>query len=216
MKKVKITTGENGPYKVENIKKLENSSGVEIISENEAYLCRCGGSSNKPFCDKTHETNGFTGENKSEYMKNETIEYKGSKITIYDNRNICSHRGYCTSELPKVFKETAPWIDPNGDTVENIIKQCNRCPSGALSYALNNGSRVMGEECIETTIRLSEKHYGFHGPYDVKGDIELSGQISRKPESPIKATLCRCGHSKNKPYCSGEHFHIGFIDDQNE
>ncbi|MFH0343509.1 MAG: CDGSH iron-sulfur domain-containing protein [Chromatiales bacterium] len=33
--------------------------------------------------------------------------------------------------------------------------------------------------------------------------------------SPEHYTLCRCGGSKNKPFCDGSHYHVGFKDDEN-
>ena len=216
MNKSKIIATLNGPYKVENVPTLKNARYDALESKEEMYLCRCGGSSNKPYCDGTHKKNNFNGEQDPTHMKNETIAYRGTAITIYDNRNICSHRGYCTGELPTVFKETEPWIDPEGDTVEKIIALCDKCPSGALSYALANQDKSEGSNASDPTIRLSERHFGYHGPYDVSGPIEIEGQIKRAPELNFKTTLCRCGHSKNKPYCSGEHYTIKFIDEKND
>jgi len=216
MKKAKITAIANGPYKVVKIKKVISSTGKSICTDEEAWLCRCGDSANKPFCDGTHTKNGFSGDQNSEFKQTDTKAYVGKNITIYDNRSICAHRGYCTTELSSVFKETEPWIDPDGDTVEKIMALCNKCPSGALTFALTEQERVLGEPTDDTIVRLAEKHYGYHGPYDVKGAVKLDGQLTHQPESPIKSTLCRCGHSKNKPFCSGEHFYIKFIDDKNE
>lgn len=216
MNTTKITATENGPYKAEHITNFKNSSGFDINVDDEMWLCRCGGSSNKPFCDGTHMKNDFSGQQDPEHKKDETIAYKGKNITIYDNRSICSHRGYCTTEVPNVFKEASPWINPDGDTVEKIIALCNKCPSGALSYSLQNQERVLGVNTEETTIKLAEKHYGFHGPYDVSGEVELKGQIKRNPESNLKVALCRCGHSSNKPFCSGAHYDVEFLDDKNK
>ncbi len=215
MKIGKITATENGPYRVERVKKVVNARGDVLGTDEEMWLCRCGGSGNKPFCDGTHKTNGFSGVNPEIHMTNETVAYEGKDITIYDNRNICSHRGYCTGELPTVFKETEPWIDPDGDTADKIMALCDKCPSGALSYALKDQDRHQGH-APPPQVRLSEKHFGFHGPYDVTGHVSFEGQLNRAPESPNKMTLCRCGHSKNKPFCSGEHYNIGFIDAKND
>lgn len=212
MKKVKVVATENGPYKVVGVPALKNARYETLETSEEMYLCRCGGSSNKPYCDGTHKKNGFSGAEDTSHIKNETISYEGASITIYDNRNICSHRGYCTGELPTVFKEMEPWIDPDGDTVDKIIALCDKCPSGALSYSLNTMSKSQGPNTSATNIRLSEKHFGYHGPYDVSGPVEIEGQIKRAPELQFKTTLCRCGHSKNKPYCSGEHYNVKFID----
>ncbi|MBI9014818.1 MAG: CDGSH iron-sulfur domain-containing protein [Clostridiales bacterium] len=74
----------------------------------------------------------------------------------------------------------------------------------------------VGNPCNQYFNILIRKRFGSHGPYDVKGDLEVSGRIRHQPESPVKMTLCRCGHSINKPYCSGEHYKIKFQDDKNE
>lgn len=216
MKKAKIIVTQNGPYKIAEFSKVVNSKGAVLSKDNELYLCRCGGSGNKPFCDGTHKKNGFLGENSEAYIENKTVAYKGEKITIYDNRSVCSHRGYCTGELPTVFKETDPWINPDGDSIEKIMALCDKCPSGALSYSLPDEARGSGKNNGETVARLSEKHFGFHGPYDISGIAGISGQLKNSPELENKMTLCRCGHSKNKPYCSGEHYYIEFIDHKND
>lgn len=216
MNKSTIIATLNGPYKVVSVPTLTTASYHSLNVSEEMYLCRCGGSSNKPYCDGTHKKNNFNGEQDPSHIKNETVTYKGKSITIFDNRNICSHRGYCTGELPTVFKETEPWINPDGDTIENIIALCDKCPSGALSYALATQGKSEGPSRSDTTIRLSEKHFAYHGPYDVSGPIEIEGQIKRSPELKLKTTLCRCGHSKNKPYCSGEHYNVKFIDEKND
>jgi len=215
MKTTKITATENGPFKIVNASKIENAKGTLLSQEEELWLCRCGGSKNKPFCDGTHNTNGFTGHSEAHEVS-KTVEYKGKHIIIYDNRSICAKRGYCTRELPTVFQKNEKWINPDGDSVEKIIDICNRCPSGALSYALIGEEKCWGDIVPDTIVSLSEKRFGSHGPYDVKGDREISGQASRQPESPVKTTLCRCGCSKNKPFCSGEHYKIKFQDEKNE
>lgn len=48
------------------------------------------------------------------------------------------------------------------------------------------------------------------GPYIVTGDFSLDAQGA--PRDNASVVLCRCGHSRNKPYCDGTHRHIGFVD----
>jgi CDGSH-type Zn-finger protein len=54
-----ITPNDNGPYRVVGVCQLIDADGKVIRSEGGFALCRCGGSSNKPFCDGTHRANGF-------------------------------------------------------------------------------------------------------------------------------------------------------------
>lgn len=60
-----ITIVENGPFKVQGGIPLEDADGnpVETREGKAYYLCRCGASTNKPFCDGTHSRIGFLGAN---------------------------------------------------------------------------------------------------------------------------------------------------------
>src|SRR5436309_2436210 len=94
-----ITPTKNGPYLVEGLELLLNSRGDELAAKEKMYLCRCGGSQNKPFCDGTHAKNGFRGRRESRRQLERRRRYVGSEITITDNRAICSHAGFCTEHL---------------------------------------------------------------------------------------------------------------------
>ena len=60
MAEVKITATKNGPYKVEGaIDLFYESTRVDTAGKAAVYLCRCGASSKKPFCDGTHSKVGF-------------------------------------------------------------------------------------------------------------------------------------------------------------
>jgi len=67
MSDVKITAVESGPYKVEGPIKLLDADGNEHeVREGKAtWLCRCGASENKPFCDGTHNRIDFTAEERA-------------------------------------------------------------------------------------------------------------------------------------------------------
>lgn len=61
-----VTPRLNGPYRIEGPIKLVDVDGKEFeVKDNIIFLCRCGGSSNKPFCDGTHRTNGFNAPTKA-------------------------------------------------------------------------------------------------------------------------------------------------------
>jgi CDGSH-type Zn-finger protein len=60
---MKITVTD-GPYKVEGARDLElyAPDGRRVpVERDTVFLCRCGGSTNKPFCDGTHSKIGFQG-----------------------------------------------------------------------------------------------------------------------------------------------------------
>jgi CDGSH-type Zn-finger protein len=60
MADVKVSVRPNGPYIVEGPITILDAEGNEYTLEGERHvLCRCGQSSNKPFCDGTHRTCGF-------------------------------------------------------------------------------------------------------------------------------------------------------------
>jgi CDGSH-type Zn-finger protein len=61
MSAFKITVLPNGPLKVEGDVQIVDGKGTVLVPKTkpDAYLCRCGHSANKPFCDGAHSRNGF-------------------------------------------------------------------------------------------------------------------------------------------------------------
>src|SRR5207249_3376749 len=125
----------NGPLVVEGVETFENSRGEPVKVRRVMRLCRCGNSRNKPFCDGTHETAGWTDEKSPDRVADRLDTYAGDGVTILDNRGICAHAGFCTRGLPAVWRSgVEPWIDPSGAPAADIVATIRRCPSGALSY----------------------------------------------------------------------------------
>ena len=204
-----IEASQNGPYLVQNLENLKNSKGEQIQTKPMVALCRCGGSANKPLCDGTHAKIGFSGEKITDGANDKRDNYVGKKITIHDNRGICAHQGLCTNGLPAVFRmKTEPWIDPDGAETQAIVDTVRQCPSGALSYSI--GGVEHRDQDREPMIVVSKD-----GPYHVTGAIELRDQSRGEGASSEHYTLCRCGGSKNKPFCDGTHWGIKFKDDKN-
>ena len=59
MADVTVNIYDNGPDEVSGPITLKDNDGNEFSVEGDQYLCRCGSSSNKPFCDGTHRKVGF-------------------------------------------------------------------------------------------------------------------------------------------------------------
>ena len=207
-KKPTITPASDGPYLVKNLKNLANQKGAIATKETMA-LCRCGGSANKPFCDGTHAKIDFSSSKLEGRVEDKRDNYKGKKITIHDNRGICAHAGRCTDGLPSVFRlNQEPWIYADATNVGEIIATIQKCPSGALSYTVDD---------VEHRDRESEPiiFVAPNGPYVVSGEPDLIDTTRNEGASKEHFTMCRCGGSKNKPFCDGTHWHNKFNDDKN-
>ena len=200
-----IEMRKNGPYVVTNCRALKGLlDGKVHESSGTVKLCRCGGSTNKPFCDGTHKTNGFSDEKAADRVPDRRENYVGTEVTIHDNRGICAHAGRCTDGLPAVFRlGTEPWIDPNGADRDAIVAQIHQCPSGALSYSVDGVEHRDRE--TEPVILIAP-----NGPYAVKGGAALLEVTWGEGASREHFDLCRCGHSTNKPFCSGAHWNHQF------
>lgn len=198
--KPQIECTPNGPYKATNLGYLKSTKG-EIETNAVVYLCRCGGSSKKPFCDGTHAKNGFSDIKKDDRTPNKKENYSSGEIIVSDNRGTCAHAGYCTNGLPSVFRQKEePFVEPAADLPENIAKVINQCPSGALRFNLSGHSDQPSN---------SEVFIAPNGPYACS-NIELKAVLFNEGANPNRYTLCRCGQSKNKPFCNGAHWNFDF------
>jgi CDGSH-type Zn-finger protein len=206
--KPNITPSPDGPYLVKDLEKFANQNGP-IETKKSLALCRCGGSANKPFCDGTHAKIGFSSAKLDGRVEDKRENYKSDQIAIHDNRGICAHAGRCTDGLSSVFRlQQEPWIDPDAASPEEIINVIRKCPSGALSFSVDNVEQPDHEG--DSAIFVSP-----NGPYVVSGGPDLLETTRAEGASTEHFTLCRCGGSKNKPFCDGTHWHIKFKDDKN-
>ncbi len=208
-KNITIDILEDGPLIVKGIASIKNSKGQRVEVEKTTALCRCGQSDNKPFCDGTHKKAGFSGEREIDKPLQKEREYEGKDISIFDNRVICSHAAECVGNLPEVFRPgERPWIAPDNSTPGDILTVVEKCPSGALSYMINGEHKR--DFSLETEIKIAK-----NGPYNVAGNIEINIDEDLLPPSKEHFSLCRCGASRNKPYCDGSHNEIEFVDEDN-
>jgi CDGSH-type Zn-finger protein len=204
MDRPRITCSKDGPYLVEGLARLEGPAGP-ILTPGKAALCRCGRSQNKPFCDGGHKGARFESAKSPERVPDRRRSYAGKAITVHDNRGLCAHAALCTERLPGVFQSAGrPWIDPDGAAVEEVIAVVRACPSGALSYSLE-GRESREREGEPPAIRVAPK-----GPYVVTGGCVLVGERPNEGAALSHFTLCRCGASRNKPFCDGAHWTTEF------
>lgn len=69
----------------------------------------------------------------------EKLHYTNGEVTIVWQPKLCKHSGNCVRGLPAVFNsKEKPWVKPAGASTEQIIEQVKKCPSGALSFFMND------------------------------------------------------------------------------
>src|SRR5271165_4246593 len=220
-----IVTAKNGPYLVTNVSAVRTPLGENLIlppqlAPPQLALCRCGGSATKPFCDGTHASSGFTDDKDPNRVPDQRDTYPGQQVTIFDNRGICQHSGLCTDRLPTAFRTGAePFVAPSGGRMDEIVRAVRDCPSGALSLAFDGtDDRAEARDLAdwhasrEAAIEVTQD-----GPYRVTGGLGLTdatgADVPRAAGSSREHyALCRCGHSQNKPFCSGMHWYVEFRD----
>ncbi len=206
-KKPSIAVSRHGPLVVSGMPDVRTPTGRSVKTARLTALCRCGLSAERPFCDGAHGKASWTDEKREGRQPNRVDDYVGKSLVIHDNRGVCSHAGHCTSGLPGVWRMTQePWIDPDGASVEEIIKVIEKCPSGALSYTIDG--KLHNALDSEPGITVTKD-----GPLQVIGGCKLATRDGEEPHSPEHYALCRCGQSKNKPFCDGAHWYASFADD---
>jgi len=140
--------------------------------------------------------------------------YQNEDLIVYWYPELCAHPGICLRMLPKVFNlNQRPWVNIDAATPEEIIAAIDKCPSGALRYSLPEGSKVDPEiaagpgnidyENINPSSVLVRVTH--NGPLFMEGPTIVLGTEGEVLKQGGRIALCRCGASKNMPFCDGNH-----------
>ncbi|MCA9580875.1 MAG: CDGSH iron-sulfur domain-containing protein [Myxococcales bacterium] len=140
--------------------------------------------------------------------KKKTFRYEGADGTVAWNGGLCIHVGECGRATGDLFVGgRKPWCKPDeGGQRQDVLQVLQRCPTGALSFE-ENGVPLDEEPPTENRIAVSN-----NGPLYVSGQLEVDGATEDMPSVRYRAALCRCGQSKNKPFCDNTHEEAGFRD----
>jgi CDGSH-type Zn-finger protein/uncharacterized Fe-S cluster protein YjdI len=134
-------------------------------------------------------------------------EYKGKAITVLYDAQRCIHAKECVHGAPEVFNVAAkPWVAPDNAEAKTIAAVIKRCPTGALHYQAADSSLAERAE-PSNTLTIAAR-----GPLYVRGSFVVVTEDEKELLSDTRAALCRCGASKNKPFCDNSHFAVGFDD----
>ncbi len=132
--------------------------------------------------------------------------YSTGELTIVWQPALCIHSEKCRHGLPGVFDPTRrPWIDAGAASAEEIIAQVGRCPSGALS--IDQAALAVADTKVAAPTRIEVLR---DGPLLVKGELSVVTAEGTVVTRSGATAFCRCGASKNKPFCDGSHTSAGF------
>ncbi len=221
----KIIVTKNGPYQVsgnlpldkqyiipdKNGNPVEWKKGETYPQKGNYSLCRCGHSNNKPYCDGTHEKIKFDGTETAGWEKyaDRAEKISGPDLDLTDVPELCASARFChraggTWNLTKK--------SDNPEAKKAAIEEACNCPSGRL-VARDKKTGKPFEKNFEPSLGLIEDpEEGVSGPIWAKGGIPIESENGTPYETRSRATLCRCGKSKNKPFCDGTHIEIRFDD----
>ncbi len=137
----------------------------------------------------------------------EDFDYPGKNATVSWNGPLCIHIGECGRAKGELFVGgRKPWCQPDLVTDTGVQEVVERCPTGALSVRLTDGSRPEKADSVNTV------QVAYNGPLFVRGELELEAAPENVPGLKFRAALCRCGQSGNKPFCDNSHEDAGFRD----
>jgi len=134
-------------------------------------------------------------------MSSKIEEVRGRQVVIRFDAGKCIHSRNCVLGRPDVFVPNVQgeWIHPDRATPEEALELAHNCPSGAIQVERLDGQP--GEQApVVNTVYVRE-----NGPLAIRAPLSLAGA-----DIGLRATLCRCGASKHKPYCDGSHSAAGF------
>lgn len=132
----------------------------------------------------------------------------GKEAKIHFNAQKCIHSRSCVLSHPDVFVPNAvgAWIHPDAQSVAELMRIAQNCPSGAITVVRHSaGTEATADSNglpIVNTVRVRE-----NGPLAVEAKLLVNGQ----PQANPRATLCRCGQSRSKPFCDGSHGAAAFV-----
>lgn len=141
-----------------------------------------------------------------EEQKKITKKYTNGEVTVVWQPHVCIHSAICFKQLPQVFDpRKRPWVTIEGAGTDAIVEQIKRCPSGALSYYMNDEQIGKVEIENDTVVEVLP-----NGPLIVYGNLTVKDSTGNEKKHHKVTAFCRCGGSQNKPFCDGSHAKIGF------
>lgn len=222
---MKVVVSPHGPYRVVGRVPLS----VQVITPNSAneswdwtegrkfdvdeeyFLCRCGQSRNKPFCDNSHLRVGFEGKETASRrpVERQSEHFDGPTHDLSDAENLCAFARFCDPG-GKIWALIARTDEPK--VRELVLREASHCPSGRLVLREKGTGKVVEPPLPPSIGVVEDPALGVSGPLWVRGGIRVESADGKPYELRNRVTLCRCGASANMPFCNGSHASIRFQD----
>jgi CDGSH-type Zn-finger protein len=224
-KKAVIKVSKNGPYLVSGGLPLRKEiitpdrDGIPLKwSKGHKYpliktyaLCRCGVSKTMPYCDGGHTISGFDGTEcavRKPYLE-QAETYRGPALILTDAEKLCAialfcHRGEDTWNLTE--------HSGNKKARNMAIQESSDCPSGRLVTWDKKTNKPFEPDFPKSISLIEDPVHHVSGPLWVKGNVSIVSHDDTPYEIRNRVTLCRCGESRNKPFCDGNHISCNFSD----
>jgi CDGSH-type Zn-finger protein len=217
VQKIKVT--KNGPYVVSGGVPIQKQvitvdfegtpikwrASTRYPSQEKCTLCRCGQSKNKPYCDGTHVKVGFDGTETagSETYLNKHQDVDGSALKLIDIEELCASARFC-------HRAGGIWnLVPESDKKEKrrtAIEEACDCPSGRLVIWDKKAEKIIEPTFAKSLGLIEDPAVGVSGPIWVRGGVPVESADGKTYHIRNRITLCRCGKSKNKPFCDSSHY----------
>ena len=134
-------------------------------------------------------------------------KFDGEKLDVHWDGRLCIHVGECTRAKGELFVSgRKPWGKPDLGEPDYVAEVTRRCPTGALTYQRKDGGAA------DPTPPANVATIANNGPLYFEGDLQIEGAPDDMPGTRHRAAFCRCGDSKNKPFCDNAHEEAGFRD----
>ncbi len=215
---MRIVVTEDGPYEVSGSVPMSDQQmvpdadglsvewrqGKEYPVEEDYSLCRCGRSTNMPYCDQSHldaDWDGRETASRVPFAARTEPKTVGPQLELSDVVELCASACFC-DRAGGVWDLTRASDDPTSRAL--AIEEVGNCSAGRLVISDKEGNVI--EPVFEPSIGLVEDlAAGVKGPLWVRGGIPVEAADGIVYEIRNRVTLCRCGKSDTKPFCNGSH-----------
>ncbi len=184
---------------------------IEFAESEPIALCRCGGTHHSPMCDGSHAHQDWNPQETAKlngFLEDSEV-FEGPHLFLTDNESYCAFARFCDAKggiWNLVQEETEP------EDVTYAKREAAHCPSGRLMIWDAKTKKPYEPEFSPSISILEDPGIKVSGPIWVKGGIKIISSDNKTYEIRNRVTLCRCGQSKNKPFCDGTHAAIRYED----